>query len=66
MFRGWFRPQLGWSGGEARLFVVNPHLARWHPTQFLDGFLSLFTRPLLPAGFRATIDTAAGPWPRPG
>ncbi|MFN6120047.1 MAG: hypothetical protein ACK5CE_10530 [Actinomycetes bacterium] len=22
--------------------------------------------PLLPAGFRATIDPAAGPWPRPG
>ena len=45
-FRAWFRQRLAWSGGEARLFVVNLYLARWHPTLFIYGFLALATTPL--------------------
>ena len=45
-FGAWFRQRLAWSGGEARLFVVNLYLVRWHPTLFLYGFLSLVTTPL--------------------
>ena len=45
-FKAWFRQRLAWSGGEVRLFVVNLYLARWHPTLFLYGFLSLATTPL--------------------
>jgi len=45
-FRSWFRQRLAWSGGEARLFVVNLYLARWHPTLFIYGFLALVTAPL--------------------
>jgi hypothetical protein len=45
-FKAWFRQRLAWSGGEARLFVVNLYLARWHPTLFIYGFLALVTTPL--------------------
>jgi hypothetical protein len=45
-FKAWWRQRLAWSGGEARLFVVNLYLARWHPTLFLYGFLALVTTPL--------------------
>lgn len=45
-FKAWFRQRLAWSGGEARLFVVNLYLVRWHPTLFLYGFLALATTPL--------------------
>ncbi len=45
-WRSWFRQRLAWSGGEVRLFVVNLHLVRWHPTLFLYGFLALVTTPV--------------------